>query len=87
MDIIRTITPVITQKFKPDAFLEVMFDPYDIALRTNGHGQAILVIIGKKNSNGNLHGAQYARRFEFDSNDTLIADNWEYIGAVVLQMR
>lgn len=70
----------INKKFAPDTMVRLKFKGYDIALKTDDHGNAVQAFIGKENEAGMIAGDRYARKLVYDKEGKLIKDHWDRKG-------
>jgi len=80
MKLTDTLITILNKPYEPDALVELKFSRYDLALKTDESGRAILIFIGRKDSNGKIRGERYARRLKFGSKGEMIKDHWEHKG-------
>ncbi|KQM77882.1 hypothetical protein ASE74_15900 [Pedobacter sp. Leaf216] len=80
MKLNTSLLNIINKTYQPDTFLEMKFGRYDLALKTDTDGRAIMIFLGKKDANGKIRGDRYARRLKFGRNNELIKDHWEHKG-------
>jgi hypothetical protein len=71
---------IVAKKYEPSTMVEVKFKGYDVSIKTDGDGNAILVFIGKKNEQGIIKGERYARTLKTDREGKRIKDHWELKG-------
>ena len=75
------ILKILSKKYPPSSFIERRFQRYDLGLKTDEDGNAILLFMGKKDETGKIRGTRYARRLVRDSNGNIIKDHWDDKGA------
>jgi hypothetical protein len=64
----------------PSTIVDMTFKGNDLSFKTDEHGNAILLFIGKRNANGNIKGERYARTLKYDREGHVIKDHWELKG-------
>jgi hypothetical protein len=70
----------INKKYTPDEMIRLKFKEYDIAIKTDESGNAVLAFVGKADEAGNIRGDRYARTLKYDREGKLIKDHWERKG-------
>ena len=70
----------ISKTYEPSAVVNLHFNTYDIALKTDEAGNAIIMFIGRLNEYGLITGDRYARRLLKDKNGNVVKDHWDYKG-------
>jgi len=80
MKLTDTLIKVINKAYPENEFIETNFGRYDLSLKTDDDGRAIMIFIGKKDASGKIRGERYARRLKFGSNGEVIKDHWEHKG-------
>ncbi len=80
MKIGEALLKKISKKYEPSAMVSLRFKEYNIALKTDEEGNAIVMFIGKAAGDGTVKGDRYARRLLKDEQGTVIKDHWDYKG-------
>jgi hypothetical protein len=57
---------------------------YDLAIRTDEQGHAILLFIGQKDASGKIKGERYARRLIYDADGKILKDHWDHKGKATI---
>jgi hypothetical protein len=70
----------LSKKFEPLTMVEMKYKGFDLALKTDEEGNAILLFMGKKNEQGNIKGERYARTLKKDREGKIFKDHWELKG-------
>jgi hypothetical protein len=65
---------------EPSSMVEMKYKGYDLSIKTDEKGNAILVFIGKKTEQGTIKGERYGRTLKYDREGNLIKDHWELKG-------
>lgn len=80
MNIGEALLKKLGKKFEPSESIDFKFRRYDISLKTDAEGYAILMFMGKKDEHGRIKGDRYARRLVKDQEGKIIKDHWDYKG-------
>jgi len=64
----------------PDSLIQMKFKGFDIAIKTNESGEAILLFLGKLDESGRIRGSRYARTLKKDREGRIFKDHWELKG-------
>jgi hypothetical protein len=70
----------ISQKFEPSTKVLLRYKGNDLALVTDGDGNAMQLFMGKAGNDGTIKGDRYARTLKYDREGRLIKDHWERKG-------
>lgn len=70
----------LSQKFEPSSTVDMKFKGYDLSIKTDSEGNAILIFIGKRTAEGIIKGERYARTLKADREGKIIKDHWELKG-------
>ena len=73
----------LSKKFEPSTMVEMGYKGYDIAVKTDEEGNAILLFIGKKTPQGTIKGERYARTLKKDREGKVFKDHWELKGKAI----
>ncbi len=60
--------------------MELRYKGLDLSIKTDEHGNAILLFIGKRTEQGTVKGERYVRTLLFDTQGVKIKDHWELKG-------
>jgi hypothetical protein len=66
--------------YEPSAMIELTYKGYDLSLKTDEAGNAVLLFIGKKTEQGIIKGERYARTLKKDREGKIFKDHWELKG-------
>ncbi len=66
--------------YEPSAMVELTYKGYDLGVKTDEDGNAILLFIGKKTEQGTIKGERYARTLKKDREGKIFKDHWELKG-------
>ena len=80
MKLNKAILNILTKRYKPLAVTQLKFRNYDLAVKTDDEGNAILLFLGKLNEQGIIKGERYARTLKKDREGNIIKDHWELKG-------
>jgi hypothetical protein len=70
----------ISRKFEPSATVSMRYRSYDLLLKTDDQGNAILLFMGKLNADGTIKGERYARNLKFNKDGSVMKDHWDRKG-------
>lgn len=70
----------LSKIYEPSSMVELNYKGYDLCLKTDEEGNAILLFIGKKTENGTIKGERYARTLKKDREGKIFKDHWELKG-------
>lgn len=70
----------ISKIYEPSAMVELTYKGYDLSVKTDEDGNAILLFIGKKTEQGTIKGERYARTLKKDREGKIFKDHWELKG-------
>jgi hypothetical protein len=81
------ILKVLNKIYEPDSMLEFKFKRYDLAIKTDQKGRAILLFMGEKDPvTSKIKGHRYARRLLEDQDGKLLKDHWDNKGKASAQL-
>jgi hypothetical protein len=80
MELREPILKIINKIYEPAKMIPLTFKRYDLAIKTDEKGRAIMLFIGKKKENGDIAGERYARRLKEDASGKIVKDHWEHKG-------
>ncbi|MBE9464237.1 hypothetical protein ACFP1I_06415 [Dyadobacter subterraneus] len=72
----------INKKYTPSTTIPLKFGRYDMVVKTNDEGYAILLFIGKADEDGIIKGNRFTRVLIKDSNGNTIKDHWDHKGKI-----
>lgn len=72
----------LTKTYAPSQLVSFRFGRYDVATKTDGEGNPMLVFVGKADEKGTIRGDQFNRRLLKDASGKVIKDHWDYKGKV-----
>jgi hypothetical protein len=75
-----TLVKKLSQPYPASTMIDMVFKGNDLSVKTDEHGNAILLFIGKRGEDGHVRGERYARRLAYDASGQLIKDHWELKG-------
>ena len=78
----ETMLKKISKKYEPDTMVRLKFKGYDMVLKTDAEGNALLLFIGQAQEDGHIKGHRFARRLLKDAAGNTIKDHWDYKGKV-----
>lgn len=80
------ILKILNKIYEPSLMVEVKFQRYDLAFKTDEVGRPILLFMGEKDSAGRIKGERYARRLVFDAEGKVVKDHWDHKGKATAQL-
>ncbi|KQS35667.1 hypothetical protein [Pedobacter sp. Leaf194] len=80
MKLNEPVLKILRKKYEPEARTELKFARYDLAVKADSEGNAILLFMGVKDENGKIRGKRYARRLVVDKDGHVLKDHWEHKG-------
>ena len=72
----------LNKLYEPSTMVHLKFKSYDLSIKTDDEGNAILLFIGEANKEGKIKGDRFARRMVKDNSGQVIKDHWDYKGKV-----
>ena len=70
----------LAKTYPPSSLHRMRYKGKDLAFKTDGEGNPILLFIGKEDEEGNVKGERYARTLKYDREGKRIKDHWELKG-------
>jgi hypothetical protein len=80
MELREPILKIINKIYEPSALIDLTFKRYDLSIKTDEKGRAILLFMGQRKDNGLIAGERYARRLKENVDGNIIKDHWEHKG-------
>jgi hypothetical protein len=80
MKLAEALQNKLSKLYEPSALIQMKFRGNDISFKTDDKGNAILLFIGKANTEGQIKGSRYTRVLKYDSKGNKIKDHWELKG-------
>ena len=71
---------VLGKNFEPSSLIDLKFGRYDLTIKTDEQGRAIMFFIGTRAANGEIRGDRFSRRLKLDRVGATIKDHWEQKG-------
>ena len=71
------ILKIVNKEYPPSSFVERRFQQYDLGIKTDADGFAVVLFLGKKDLSGNIRGRRYARRLVRDADGKILKDHWD----------
>lgn len=72
----------LSKKLAPSSTIDRKFGKYDLTLKTDEAGNAILAFLGNRESNGDIKGYRYVRTLIRDQQGIVVKDHWDNHGKV-----
>ena len=76
----KTLVKLLSKQYPPQSGMELRYGRYDLYVKTDTEGNAVVVFIGQRQENGSIRGERYARRLKKDDEGKVIKDHWELKG-------
>ena len=73
------LAKVLAKTYEPSALIEMTWQRYDLAIKTDDAGRPILLFIGDKDEQGKIKGERFARRLAPGK------DHWDNKGRATAQ--
>lgn len=70
----------LRQIYEPFATIEIKYKGYDLSLKTDNEGNAVLLFMGKKTELGTIKGERYVRTLKKNKEGDIFKDHWELKG-------
>lgn len=80
MELKEPILKILNKEYEPSTMVEITFQRYDLAFKTDEEGRPILLFLGKKDGKGSIKGERFSRRLKHTENGEIIKDHWEHKG-------
>lgn len=71
---------ILSKTYEGSSLISMKFKAYDLAVKTDEEGNAVLAFLGKLDKHGQVKGVRYARTLKKDAGGTIIKDHWELKG-------
>ena len=82
MKIGKKLLKELSKKYAPFSTLDRKFGNYDLTLKTDEAGNAILAFLGSRAENGDIKGYRYVRTLVQDQQGQVVKDHWDNHGKV-----
>lgn len=76
----KSLVKILSKIYPPMSGMEMRFGRYDMYVKTDNEGNAVVLFIGERQENGSIKGERYARRLKKDDEGKVIKDHWELKG-------
>jgi len=80
MKIGEKLLKVLSKKYTPSDMVSARFERYDLAMKTDEEGNAVMLFIGKLNEEGVIKGNRFTRVLIKDPSGKIIKDHWDHKG-------
>lgn len=74
------ILKILNKSYPPSTMVDLKFKKYDLAIKTDAEGRAIMLFLGQRDDEGKIRGERYVRRLAFDTDGNKIKDHWDHKG-------
>jgi hypothetical protein len=80
MEVGAPILKILNKIYEPSTLVELRFNRYDLAFKTDNEGRPVVLFLGKKDKNGIIKGERFSRRLVTDEEGNTIKDHWDHKG-------
>ena len=80
MKIGEKLLKVLSKKYPPSELVAARFERYDLAIKTDADGNAVVLFIGKANEEGIVQGNRFSRVLVKDASGKVLKDHWDHKG-------
>jgi hypothetical protein len=80
MELEEPVLKILRKKYQPSSFIETHCNCYDMAFKTDREGDAIVLVLGRKDDSGQIKGERFTRRLRQMSNGRIVKEYWEHKG-------
>ena len=80
MELEEPVLKILRKKYKPSSLIETHCSQYDLAFKTDKEGDAIVLLLGRKDEKGQIKGERFTRRLKQMSDGTIVKEYWEHKG-------
>jgi hypothetical protein len=71
---------ILSRTYEKSTLINTTYKRYDIAFKTDDHGNPVLLFMGKRKDDGTITGERYARTLKRDKDGVVFKDHWELKG-------
>lgn len=68
------------KRYEPSSTISMKYKGYDLSVKTDADGNAVVLFIGKADASGMIRGERYTRTLKADSRGAIIKDHWDLKG-------
>jgi hypothetical protein len=80
MELQEPMRKILNRKYEPSSIIVTRYERYDIAIKTDKDGDAMVLLMGRKDEQGQVKGERFTRRLKQTLNGNIIKDRWEHKG-------
>ena len=80
MKIGEKLLKVLSKKYPPSDMISARFERYDLAIKTDEEGNAVMLFIGILGKEGLIKGSRFTRILIKDPAGKVIKDHWDHKG-------
>ncbi|WP_207511282.1 hypothetical protein [Longitalea luteola] len=80
MELEEPVLKILRKKYQPSSFIETHCNHYDLAFKTDKEGDAIVLLLGRKDDSGQIKGERFTRRLRQMSDGRIVKEYWEHKG-------
>lgn len=80
MKIGKALLKELGKKYEPDTMVNRKFERYDLGIKTDHEGNAILLFIGKLGPDQRIKGERFVRVLLRDAEGRIVKDHWDAKG-------
>jgi hypothetical protein len=70
----------LRKRFEPSSVVSMRYKGYDLSVKTDAEGNAVLLFIGERREDDTIKGERYSRTLRFDNNGNVTKDHWDLKG-------
>ena len=80
MELEEPVLKILRKKYQPSSFIETQCNHYDLAFKTDKEGDAIVLVLGRKDNTGHIKGERFTRRLRQMTDGRIVKEFWEHKG-------
>lgn len=70
----------LRKRFEPSSMVSMRYKGYDLSVKTDAEGHAVLLFIGERKDDDTIKGERYSRTLRFDDEGKVVKDHWDLKG-------
>jgi len=83
MELQEPVLKILRKKYQPSSCIETHCSQYDMAFKTDRDGDAIVLLLGRKDEKGQIRGERFTRRLRQLLNGRIVKEKWEHKGKAI----
>jgi hypothetical protein len=80
MELEEPVLKILRKKYQPSSCIETHCSHYDLSFKTDREGDAIVLVLGRKDDTGHIKGERFTRRLRQMANGRIVKEFWEHKG-------